>query len=99
MKINFSQIYEGWKNNLFPAENMKAYIKEVGDERMAICEECEFISTKHQTIRPDVHCTNCGCMLAAKTKCLSCACPLNKWVEVMSSREEEDALKKEVHGK
>jgi hypothetical protein len=99
MKINFSQIYEGWKNNLFPAKDMKEYIKLVGNERMAICEECEFISTKHETVRPDVHCTNCGCTLAAKTKCLSCACPLNKWVAVVATQEEEQALKKEVHGK
>jgi hypothetical protein len=99
MKINFSQIYEGWKNNLFPAENMRAYIKQVSDERMAICEGCDLISTKHKTIRPDVHCTDCGCMLAAKTKCLSCACPLNKWIAVMANQEEEEALKKEVHGR
>jgi hypothetical protein len=99
MKINFSQIYEGWKNNLFPAADMKEYIKQVGKERMSICEECEFISTKHESVRPDVHCTECGCTLAAKTKCLSCACPLNKWKAVVSSQEEEEQLKKEVHGK
>ena len=55
MKINFSQIYEGWKNNLFPAKEMRKYIKEVSEERMAICEDCALISTKHKTIRPDVH--------------------------------------------
>ena len=27
MKINFSQMYEGWKNNLFPADDMKTAIK------------------------------------------------------------------------
>lgn len=99
MSINFSQIYEGWKNNLFPAKDMKDYIKQVGDERMAICEGCDLISTKHTTVRPDVHCTECGCTLAAKTKCLSCACPLNKWKAVIASGDEEEQLKKEVHGK
>jgi hypothetical protein len=99
MNINFSQIYEGWKNNLFPAKEMRSYIKQIGDERMAICESCEFISTKHETIRPDVHCTECGCTLAAKTKCLSCWCPKNKWGAVVASQEEEQQLKKEVHGK
>jgi hypothetical protein len=29
MKINFSQIYEGWKNNLFPADDMKERIREI----------------------------------------------------------------------
>ncbi len=99
MKISFSQIYEGWKNNLFPAKEMRKYIKEVSEERMAICEDCALISTKHKTIIPDVHCTDCGCTLAAKTKCLSCQCPLEKWKAVMSDREEEEALKKEVYGK
>lgn len=99
MQINFSQIYEGWKNNLFPAKDMKAYIKQVGEERMSICEACDLISTKHDTVRPDVHCTDCGCTLAAKTKCLSCECPLEKWKAVISSRDEEEALKKEIHGK
>ena len=99
MKINFSQIYEGWKNNLFPAKDMRDYINTVGEERMAICESCDLISTKHQSIRPDVHCTDCGCMLSSKTKCLSCACPLDKWKAVIASRDEEEQLKTEIHGK
>jgi len=99
MKINFSQIYEGWKNNLFPAKELRSYIKDVSNERMSICEDCALISTKHKTKRPDVHCTDCGCTLSAKTKCLSCECPLKKWEAVMSSREEEESLKKEIYGK
>ena len=83
MKINFSQMYEGWKNNLFPANDMKTAIKDMHRERMVICEQCEWISTKHKTIRPDVHCTDCVCTLSAKTKCLSCSCPLNKWLAVV----------------
>lgn len=99
MNINFSQIYEGWKNNLFPNKEMRSYIEEVSKERMTICEGCDLISTKHTSVRPDVHCTNCGCTLAAKTKCLSCECPLKKWTAVISSQEEEEQLKKEIHGK
>ena len=99
MKINFSQIYEGWKNNLFPAKALRTYIKDVSEERMSVCEDCALISTKHKTKRPDVHCTDCGCTLSAKTKCLSCECPLKKWEAVMSSREEEESLKKEIYGK
>lgn len=99
MKINFPQMYEGWKNNLFPAKDMRDWIKQIGKERMSICEDCALISTKHKTTRPDVHCTDCGCTLAAKTKCLSCACPLHKWDVVMNSREEEEAFKKEINGK
>ena len=36
MKINFSQMYEGWKNNLFPANDMKTAIKDMHRERMVI---------------------------------------------------------------
>ena len=75
------EIYHGWKNNLFPAEEEKEIINEASSERRKICEECEFISTKHFTIRPDVHCTQCGCTLAAKTKSLESECPLKKWVK------------------
>ena len=37
MKINFSQVYEGWKNNLFPSADMKPLIEEVAKDRMEIC--------------------------------------------------------------
>lgn len=99
MKINFSQVYEGWKNNLFPAKDMREHIKQISSERMSICEACDLISTKHTTVRPDVHCTDCGCTLAAKTKCLSCECPKSKWLAEMESREEEESLKRAINGK
>lgn len=97
MSINFSQILEGWRNNLFPKEDMKAHIDALHAERMAICEGCEFISTKHKSHRPDVHCTQCGCTLAAKTKCLSCSCPLNKWMNVVESHDDDAAIKKDIN--
>lgn len=87
--MSLTQIYEGWKNNLFPEEKLKEQIEQVSTERMAICDSCQFHSKNYKTIRPDAHCTNCGCTLSAKTKCLSCACPLNKWSSVMT-REQED---------
>ena len=77
--MSLSQIYEGWKNHLLPEEINKAFIEHVANVRMSICEGCEFHSKNHKSIRPDAHCTNCGCTLAAKTKCLTCECPLKKW--------------------
>ena len=99
MKINFSQIYEGWKNNLFPAADMKPLIEEVSKERMKICEDCALISTKHKTARPDVHCTDCGCTLAAKTRCLSCDCPRSYWMAVIEDVEKEHEIKNAINGK
>ncbi len=46
-------------------------------------------------MRPDAHCTKCGCTLSAKTKCLSCACPLNKWAAIVS-QEDEEQMKKTI---
>jgi hypothetical protein len=95
MKIK--QIYEGWKNNLFPSSQLKEIIKEVSKERMSICDNCEFNSKFHKTIRPDVHCIDCGCTLSAKTKCLSCDCPLEnpKWKAVVTEQQEEEMMQNE----
>jgi hypothetical protein len=80
--MNFREIYEGWKNKLAPEEALKEIIKEASLYRMEICEACEFHSKNHLSIRPDAHCTNCGCTLSAKTACLSCKCPLKKWEKI-----------------
>jgi predicted nucleic acid-binding Zn ribbon protein len=85
-----SQIYEGWKNNLFPLDKLKDKILEVSSERMAICESCKNHSKNHKTIRPDNHCVSCGCTLSAKTKCLSCKCPIDKWSEVLTKEQEKN---------
>lgn len=81
--MSLGQIYEGWKNHLLPEERKKAYIEHVSQERLAICEACEEHSSNKEgytSFRRDAHCTNCGCTLAAKTKCLTCECPLKKWL-------------------
>jgi hypothetical protein len=92
----FKQIYEGWKNMLVPPSEMKATIEQVSRDRLDICEDCPKHSKFHETNRPDDHCTECGCMLRAKVACLSCMCPLRKWVPVVQSPEEEEKLKKQV---
>lgn len=83
-------MYEGWKNHLIPASDMKEQIKSVSESRLTICKECHYYSEnrkkdgKYSSSRPDVHCTNCGCTLAAKTKCLSCSCPMKYWKAIMT---------------
>ncbi len=84
--MNLKQVYEGWKNYLLPDEKKKAFIEEVSDHRMSICNKCEENSENkknYSNLRPDAHCTKCGCTLAPKTKCLSCKCPLEKWDSVI----------------
>lgn len=92
MKINLEQIWEGWRNNLIPPERLKEIIKKVSRQRRRICDSCEYNSKNHNTIRFDIHCTECGCTLSAKTKCLSCCCPLTppKWDAVLTDEQEEE---------
>ena len=81
--MSLGQIYEGWKNHLLPEERNKAFIEHFSQERLAICGACEEHSSNkkdYKSLRLDAHCTNCGCTLSAKTKCLTCECPLKKWL-------------------
>lgn len=95
--INFGQIYEGWRNKLVPPANMKVMIHDVSEERLSICSKCPLHSKFHSTpLRPDNHCTDCGCNLEAKTACLSCDCPQGKWLAVVN-QDEEEQLKKDVN--
>ena len=97
--INFSQIYEGWRNKLVPPADMKDTIQQVSKERLSICSECPFHSKNHKTpLRPDDHCIDCGCNLEAKVACLSCSCPQDKWTAVMNDQNEEEQLKKNING-
>lgn len=78
-----SQIIEGFKNTYAPEEALKNTIREVSIRRLSICDTCKS-NSKHadpKSLRPDTFCTECGCNLEAKTKCLSCDCPLKKWLE------------------
>lgn len=90
--IDFEKVIEGWRNHLFPPEKLKEIIKRVSDERLAICNECEFHSKFHKSLRPDDHCMDCGCSFPAKQKCLSCSCelPIPKWTAVVSREEERE---------
>lgn len=95
--MSLLQIYEGWRNKLIPSKLLKEQIKEVSQDRMDICNRCPLNSENRKvndktfnTIRPDVHCTSCGCTLSAKTACLSCSCPKNFWMPVLSEEQENN---------
>tara|TARA_R110000868_G_scaffold14426_3_gene67139 strand:- start:7635 stop:7919 length:285 start_codon:yes stop_codon:yes gene_type:complete len=88
------QIIEGWRNKLIPPKELKEAIAQAVEERMEVCNNCPHISTKHNSVRPDVHCMKCGCTLSAKTACLSCQCPIKSWMPIVT-KAEEDLIKKE----
>lgn len=83
------EIFEGWRNHLSPSKYMKEKIIQVSEQRLAICRECPFHSSKHKTMRPDEHCTQCGCSLLPKTKCLTCFCPIDKWGPELTPEEQK----------
>jgi hypothetical protein len=92
--MNLHQLFEGWRNNLLPPSKLKKAIALVSKERIEICRGCEFNSRNTKDtwiIRRDEHCIDCGCTLSAKTKCLSCECPLPipKWKAVLTEEQEE----------
>jgi hypothetical protein len=87
------KIYEGWKNNLFPAKELKKIINKVHKERMDICNKCDEHSPNkigYKTIRVDNHCTVCLCTTNIKTKCLSCECPLGYWKAELNENQEQE---------
>lgn len=75
---------------MIPPSALKEIIKETSEQRINICLDCPYHSRHHKTKRPDAHCTNCGCTLSAKTKCLSCSCPIGKWKEVLTKEQEDE---------
>lgn len=84
-----------------PPKKLKLLIDKVSSERLIICRGCPFDSINarargEHVVRLDEHCTECGCTLIAKTKCLHCSCPLSKWTALLS--EEESSKIQEVVG-
>jgi hypothetical protein len=87
--MKFSELYEGWRNNLLPPSRLKELIEVTASDRIDICLQCEKHSKNSKSLRLDAHCIECGCTLSAKTKCLSCSCPLLKWNAIVTEKEEE----------
>ncbi len=87
-----------------PPKELKSLIKEVHEQRMAICTECPNHSDNakkegYTTIRPDVHCVVCKCPLGPKTKSLRHECPQKKWLAIVTETEQEQIEKYLEDGK
>lgn len=92
LKKQIQQIAEGWRNVIIPPEELKGLIKLTSKHRLEKCNLCSYHSKNHSTNRFDAHCTKCGCTLSAKTKCLSCKCPLelSQWGPVIVKTTEDE---------
>jgi hypothetical protein len=55
--------------------NSDMYVKDssISDSRFQICKSCP------ELIKLTSQCKKCGCFMAAKTKLIGAACPLEKW--------------------
>lgn len=90
---NRKQILEGVTNSLFKKE----HVEFIAQERMDICNECEFIDrTGSECLIPGTSpcCSVCGCKLAWKTRALSEGCDKGKWEALLSEEEENEVNKK-----
>ena len=90
--INWSHVYEGWKNHLVPSKELKELISQTAEERMEICNVCEMNSHNIKGKRGIARCTICTCPLVALTKCLSCNCSMEfpKWEAVITENQEQE---------
>lgn len=93
--MSLQEVWEGWRNHLLPPEHLREAIISTAKERLAVCKRCEHSSQNarrrgYHSLRPDIHCTICGCNLLSKTKCLSCYCPIGRWGSVVSEGEESE---------
>lgn len=93
MLEKIKEMVEGWRNHLIPAEHLKEAINSMSEERMAICNVCQYnsVNAGTPTIVKSSYCKLCGCPLAAKTKSPTSACPLQppKWDKYMDMHEYE----------
>lgn len=96
MRIDIKGILEGAFNSIF----VKEEIEKIAEDRTNICKGCSHNSdhqkqfNNYKSFRPDFHCTLCGCDLHMKTRCLSCECPIQKWVAQATEGEEQEITKK-----
>ena len=74
MEDNIKKLYKGYSNLIKSNLNLvPEYESKIADERMKICKDCD----KYNTLL--LICNQCTCYLPAKTKCIECKCPQNKW--------------------
>lgn len=77
---------------------MKEKIREIQNQRLEICKQCENNSTSggiSATIEAWSYCKDCLCNLNAKSACMSCECPLKKW-EAFITQEERAQMEQEL---
>jgi hypothetical protein len=65
-----SEIYDGWKNYVFPNEE----VEELAKERIAIC-----VKNDCKKFKGNNTCALCGCYMPAKVRSVKSHCIIKKW--------------------
>lgn len=86
MRLDWKDILTGWRNDLFPPKELKELIRKTQEERLNVCLNCPFNSTKGK-INNFSYCTDCKCPLKKKAACLHCQCPKEYWLAVAEPEE------------
>lgn len=86
-KLNFAAIISGFKNFVFPSEEMER----IANARADVCSRCPDMNPEHKfrKLLPDdkieiingAGCNRCGCLLSAKVRQMIQSCPEGKWEE------------------
>ena len=70
MKHNLNEIIVGWKNFIFPSEE----VEKIATNRIITCLDC----TDHFQEK-EKKCGICKCYMPAKVRNLKSTCPIKKW--------------------
>ncbi len=65
-----SEIYDGWKNYVFPNKE----VEDLAKERIAIC-----VKNDCGKLRSNNTCALCGCYMPAKVRSIKSHCAIKKW--------------------
>lgn len=85
----FKEIAEGWANRILKPE----HVERVARTRLNICNTCHWNSKFHKTMRPDVHCTKCGCTIEAKVRSMESECPIAKWPKITKDEQKQKTIR------
>jgi len=73
--VKIGNILEGWKNLIWA----NPQVEKIAKTRLEICGECPKRSNYPQETTLKSTCTECGCIIEAKTRSINSVCPLGKW--------------------
>jgi hypothetical protein len=90
--MDWKNIYEGWRNHLFPPEKLREFLKQLSEARLQECRPCAFNTTKG-SVKEWSRCKECGCALIAKSKAPAKACGIGKWKAVATPGESEAIIR------